>query len=925
MTTRTPRVIPGFTAEQSASLFALGVVKDDDVARLSDVDASSEIHTSDLVARPGQFLRAQPLGPRGMALLLPSPDSTEPGARVVVSLERPGAPLRVSCVPNQGNGAQVTQGSINGQSRATFTVAGLLEFTSNGATHWTTPAEHPAESAAITTTVIAAALADAPDPTWAQVLAAGRVTGGLTPRVSAGDALDFESGATGITASGDLLVAGAGTIELESVGDMHLHTAGQLHVGHEDTTTTIHQGALGAIELVSGTDYSCQASGNVTLSAGGFFQVTTAAVLRLEIDATGAWDLAGDPGASGEVLTSQGAGAPPLWVAPVVPPTPGWDDVLAEDATSGANNPIVDVGQFMQFGLVGPTTGSPQIRSGDAVFRIRGSDSVSLVAEAGAMAIAATAGAASLASGTTASVSAGTALSLLTNATNRIVIASTGEWTTPAGSSGQFLKHQGAGSPAWATFALTDIPSQAADTFLGRLAGAGTPAAQALADLDSTSITYDAVSHTFQRAALTGAIAAGLNGNGTVFGGIRDNGSLETGRTNLNFLSSTSVIFAIAQDAGNDEMEITAQRAALTGDVTAPLNDNATTIANDAVTNAKAANMAQSTIKLRASGAGTGDPTDGTISQALDMASNTNGDMLVRSGGSWIAVPGAAAGEHLCRDSSGAPNWFDPTSNATSCLTLASTGGISVVPDNARHIIGDTGDGVGFQRSTRRAMWTEDFFSCNAGGTLTAGTVLRIECDTSWSALATTSNGSIAVVDGGTGGTDDSPGEVLITTGTSDNSYVDVFKGSAQTTRVVRMSDIDSVKYRMKIASTASCGFMVGFAQTSWALTPTDGAYFAFDTDSDTTIHCLSRSSSGAFVDTDTGVAPGTGYRTYEVRRGADVTDWEFYLDGALVATQNPGTKTRGTNIIFTVITRTTAAKTMTVDCVDFRSTDMAR
>ena len=50
--------------------------------------------------------------------------------------------------------------------------------------------------------------------------------------------------------------------------------------------------------------------------------------------------------------------------------------------------------------------------------------------------------------------------------------------------------------------------------------------------------------------------------------------------------------------------------------MTASANSNSTTIANDAVTNAKAANMADATIKGRALGAGTGDPTDLTAAQA---------------------------------------------------------------------------------------------------------------------------------------------------------------------------------------------------------------------------------------------------------------------------------------------------------------------
>lgn len=60
------------------------------------------------------------------------------------------------------------------------------------------------------------------------------------------------------------------------------------------------------------------------------------------------------------------------------------------------------------------------------------------------------------------------------------------------------------------------------------------------------------------------------------------------------------------------------QRSALTGDVTAAAGAGATTIANDAVTNAKLANMAQSTIKGRVT-SGTGDPEDLTAAQVLSI------------------------------------------------------------------------------------------------------------------------------------------------------------------------------------------------------------------------------------------------------------------------------------------------------------------
>lgn len=55
------------------------------------------------------------------------------------------------------------------------------------------------------------------------------------------------------------------------------------------------------------------------------------------------------------------------------------------------------------------------------------------------------------------------------------------------------------------------------------------------------------------------------------------------------------------------------------------INDGSVTtpkLADDATTNAKLANMAQATIKLRAAGAGTGDPIDGTAAQARTILSS---------------------------------------------------------------------------------------------------------------------------------------------------------------------------------------------------------------------------------------------------------------------------------------------------------------
>lgn len=130
----------------------------------------------------------------------------------------------------------------------------------------------------------------------------------------------------------------------------------------------------------------------------------------------------------------------------------------------------------------------------------------------------------------------------------------------------------------------------------------------------------------------------------------------------INSGSGTSYTDEQAQDAVGAMLDSTLEyddatpvlrRAALTGDVTASAGNNATTIANDAVTNAKAANMAQSTIKGRAAGAGTGDPTDLTATQATAILDNMVGDS--GAGGTKGLVPApaaadAAAGKYLKAD-----------------------------------------------------------------------------------------------------------------------------------------------------------------------------------------------------------------------------------------------------------------------------------
>lgn len=182
-------------------------------------------------------------------------------------------------------------------------------------------------------------------------------------------------------------------------------------------------------------------------------------------------------------------------------------------------------------------------------------------------------------------------------------------------------------SAAGSTVPVGSLSPVATDTFIGNISGSTVaPSAVPLADVDSTSIVYDGTSHTFQRAAmtgfatasqngnatssaepiitysasanmsaervltsstsntistavasqvaveraaLTGAISAAANSNGTLFAGIRDNGAAESDRANLNFVNDgdNSIELTVTDDAGNDELEIRAQYVGSTTNV----------------------------------------------------------------------------------------------------------------------------------------------------------------------------------------------------------------------------------------------------------------------------------------------------------------------------------------------------------------------
>jgi hypothetical protein len=141
--------------------------------------------------------------------------------------------------------------------------------------------------------------ADVPAHTLAEVLAAGNSSGANDVQVDVGQKINL--GAPGPTTSNPQITCGDTTLRIRGAGNTFLIADGTAGVAALATTGS------SSVAIVQ-----AQGTGSIAaLSSAGSAQIDTGGVGRLNISSSGEWVT--PSGSSGQVLTHQGAGTPPVW------------------------------------------------------------------------------------------------------------------------------------------------------------------------------------------------------------------------------------------------------------------------------------------------------------------------------------------------------------------------------------------------------------------------------------------------------------------------------------------------------------------------------------------------------------------------------------------------------------------------------------
>lgn len=329
-----------------------------------------------------------------------------------------------------------------------------------------------------------------------------------------------------------------------------------------------------------------------------------------------AWGALG-PGTLGQVLQTRGPSEDPIWAT-----VSGVGTVVQVDTGTGLTGGPITVSGTVSIASNGVTYALMQRISANN--RLLGNNSG--------------------AAGNVAELTASQALDMVGNTRGALLYRGASGWAVLApGTASNVLISNGAGAdPSWsaASSGVTNVATGSGLTG-GPITSTGT------ISVSTNGITYAL----FQQVA-----ASSLVGNPT--GALANAQGITLGAT----LSFSGTVL---------------QTAAHTGDVTTSANSFATTIAANAVTNAKMAQMATQRLKGRNT-AGTGDPEDITATQALDWIGATQGTVMYRGASAWAALAVGTAGQVLSTNGAAAnPTWINQAGGSTTQVQF-NNGGVAL-------------------------------------------------------------------------------------------------------------------------------------------------------------------------------------------------------------------------------------------------------
>lgn len=584
----------------------------------------------------------------------------------------------------------------------------------------------------------------------------------------------------------------------------------------------------------------------------------------------------------------------------------GWDGVLAIGNSSGANDVQIDVGQHLNLGATGPTTSDPQIRSGDATFRIRGGGNTFVLADGSVAALASTtAGSTALlqaqGAGSVAQVSGGGSVVIDSGGSVRLEFTSAGAWEldgTDPGASGEVLTSAGAGAPpVWAAVDLSSVTYLAGD---GLDLSSNTFSVD-VADFAGTGLEADGSNNLRIAAAAAGAGLTGGAGS-----------ALAVGAGSGISVAADSVAVDRAADfgtngstawAGNHRFEA---RVELIGHTFWKQIVGLTLSAN-----ADDVDMANANV-LRIVGNGF---------SLTGMAPNRVG---TAGDGHLVLIVNADSGDPLFianeSASSTSNNRFSTPGGVTYVMPPKSAVWARYDSNNDRWYLLAGGEPSPDAAATDDLVWVdENFDGANSGiATLaTTGLLAQPLDNQQWHVAASVARGSwLAVNPGATGHN----GVQRLSTGTTNGDIAAVYHGRDPASAVapssepsIAFGDISRVDWWVRLGSTTSCQARVGLATNAVNSNfGTDAAYFQF-TSGTANWSCRTRAVSTG-TSADSGVAATTGWVKLTLILRNSGSQVVFAINNVIVATNTTNLPGSSTLVSPAAATHTTTAAAKAID-----------